>query len=33
MDDRIEPLPFTPDSFVVDDPLVREIIRHGVALV
>jgi predicted nucleotidyltransferase len=33
IDDRIEPLPFTPESFVVDDPLVREILRHGVALI
>jgi len=33
IDDRIEPLPFTPETFITDDPLVREIIRHGVVLV
>jgi hypothetical protein len=29
VDDRIEPLPFSPDSFTPDDPLVREILRTG----
>lgn len=29
IDDRIEPLPFSPDSFTPDDPLVREILRTG----
>ncbi len=29
VDDRIEPLPFNPDSFTPDDPLVREILRTG----
>ena len=29
VDDRIEPLPFNPSSFVKDDPLVREIINKG----
>ena len=28
-DDRIEPLPFSPDGFAEDDPLVREIINKG----
>jgi predicted nucleotidyltransferase len=30
VDDRIEPLPFSPDSFTQDDPLVREILRTGI---
>lgn len=29
IDDRIEPLPFSPDSFTPDAPLVREILRTG----
>ncbi len=29
IDDRIKPLPFSPDSFTPDDPLVREILRTG----
>ncbi len=29
IDDRIEPLPFSPDSFTPDNPLVREILRPG----
>ena len=33
IDDRIEPLPFNPETFVDEDPLVREIIRNGVALI
>lgn len=33
IDDRIEPLPFNHETFVADDPMVREIIRNGVALV
>ena len=32
IDDRIEPLPFSPDSFVQDDPLVREIISKGLVM-
>ena len=29
IDDRIEPHPFSPDSFTPDNPLVREILRTG----
>ncbi len=29
VDDRIEPLPFSPAGFAKDDPLVREIINKG----
>jgi predicted nucleotidyltransferase len=30
IDDRIEPWPFTPETFVSNDPLVNEIKRTGV---
>ena len=32
IDDRIEPLPFSIESFNDDDPLVRQIINQGVLL-
>jgi len=32
IDDRIEPHPFTPDSFRPEDPLVGEIRRTGVRI-
>lgn len=32
IDDRIEPLPFNPDTFAEDDPLVREILTNGLAV-
>lgn len=32
VDDRIEPLPFSPAGFVKDDPLVREIINKGLVI-
>ncbi len=32
IDDRIEPVPFTPDSFVKDDPFVREIMGKGLTV-
>ena len=28
-DERIEPLPFNPESFTSDDPLVRQILHTG----
>jgi predicted nucleotidyltransferase len=30
VDERIEPLPFNPASFTLDDPLVREILKTGI---
>ncbi len=30
IDDRIEPWPFTPETFISNDPLVNEIKRTGV---
>jgi len=30
IDDRIEPWPFTPETFIANDPLVNEIKRTGV---
>ena len=30
VDDRIEPWPFRPDTFISSDPLVSEILRTGV---
>jgi predicted nucleotidyltransferase len=32
IDDRIEPLPFNPDSFSDDDPFVRQIKAEGVVI-
>ncbi len=32
IDDRIEPLPFNPDSFSDDDPFVRQIKKEGVVI-
>ncbi len=32
IDDRIEPLPFTLERFVENDPLVRKIISQGLAI-
>ena len=33
IDDRIEPLPFNIERFVEEDPLVREIISSGIAVI
>ena len=33
IDDRIEPHPFTPECFTVNDPLVSEICRAGLRLI
>ena len=33
IDDRIEPYPFTPERFTVNDPLVSEICRAGLRLI
>ncbi len=32
IDDRIEPLPFNPNDFAKDDPLIREIKNKGFAI-
>lgn len=32
IDDRLEPLPFNPESFSDEDPFVRQIINEGVAI-
>lgn len=32
VDDRLEPLPFTPDTFSDDDPFVRKIKNEGLAI-
>ena len=32
IDNRIEPIPFTPGSFVEDDPLVWEIKKDGIPI-
>ena len=32
IDDRIEPLPFNPANFAIEDPLVREIMNKGLVL-
>ncbi len=32
IDDRIEPLPFNPQNFVQEDPIVREILKYGVSI-
>ncbi len=32
IDDRIEPLPFNPQNFVREDPIVREILKNGAAV-
>ena len=32
IDNRIEPIPFTPGSFVEDDPLVWEIKKDGIQI-
>jgi len=32
IDNRIEPIPFTPSSFVEDDPLVWEIKKDGIPI-
>ena len=33
IDERIEPKPFRPDTFVPIDPLVYEIQKHGIKLI
>jgi predicted nucleotidyltransferase len=33
IDSRIEPLPFRPDTFIDDDPLVREIKKEGFEII
>ncbi len=33
VDDRIEPLPFNPDSFSDDDPFVQQIKNEGLAII
>ena len=30
IDTRIEPVPFRPDTFIDEDPLVREIKKSGI---
>ena len=32
IDNRLEPLPFNPDSFSDEDPFVRQIINEGMAI-
>jgi hypothetical protein len=32
IDDRIEPVPFRPDTFVDEDPLVWEIKKEGIVI-
>ena len=32
IDDRIEPLPFNPANFAIEDPLVREIMNKGLVI-
>ncbi|KJU83578.1 DNA polymerase, beta domain-containing protein [Candidatus Magnetobacterium bavaricum] len=33
IDNRIEPVPFRPEDFIDEDPLVWEIKRYGIKLV
>ncbi len=32
IDNRIEPIPFTPDDFTPSDPLAVEILAHGIEI-